>query len=132
MGLQLRDGRFVSRIFFGELLNPYRGNIMAFLYRDSGTTEWVLYFRLRFYEDAILDRTSKDFRKAFSMKSSDELEPFMKRCKDFLRMAVTFNGGTVIEEIVVDSDRVEDVSRILGEQSWAHNEPGPPQPQATP
>jgi hypothetical protein len=123
MGFQIKQGRFVARMYYGELARPH-GNVLAFFYRDkeAEANEWFFHYRFRYYLDAKIyqsaDKRSDDY--VYAMEGTfEELEP---KVRQILTLMTRAAGSSFPAEVVVNNDDPERIGEILFAQPWAHQE----------
>lgn len=122
MGFQIKSGRFVARIFYGELANP-RGNLLAFLYRDKDveSNEWLLHYRIRYYLDDKVHK-SNDKRSAFLVTLTGSFNEVLPKVQQAVGMMALLAGSPPPQEVMADSDDPHVVSEVLSKQPWSHRE----------
>lgn len=119
MSMELIPGRYVSRIFFAEMMEPFGpGDVMGYIYRDKGETDWQLYYRFRYYVDDDLSYRSKDRKSAYGASCGPM--PIEQVIKRFRLVLTVGSGGGEICELVIDSDDPAVAMAILAKQPWAH------------
>ncbi len=123
MGFQIKQGRYIARMYFGDLNHPH-GNVLAFLYRDRPAEDqvWLFQYRFRYYEDSKIyqsaDKRSQDY--IYEMKGP--FEEHLVKVRQILTLMTMAAGSPFPDEVVVESDDVEVIGQILYAQPWAHPE----------
>jgi len=117
--MELIPGRFISRLFYTELmpmLGP--GNMLGWVYRDKGDEGWHIEYRFRYYEDDDLTHKSKDRKSGYGGKAKPD-QP-LDEVLAAVRFIVEMSGGGKYEEVVIESDDPDVVIGRMKEQPWAH------------
>lgn len=121
MSFEVREGRYVSRIFYSELRAiAVPGNMMGWIYRDGPDDLWRLQYRMRYYVDEDLTAASKDRMSWYEAVSKPDAT--VEKLISGTRVIFEKAGAGQYEEIIVDSSSAEVVMRRLGEQKWCHAE----------
>ena len=112
--IDLKEGTFVSRIFYVEL--DFGGNFLATLHRQ--VDQWTLDYRIRKYADNSAFE-SMDEKAAFCLRFNPGVafDTILERCRDVVR---NMPGATERQELVVESDQPDVVIEKLSEQPWCH------------
>lgn len=120
MTMELRPGRFVSRMFYTELSakGPGPGNIAAYLFRDNGEDFWRIHLRFRFYVDD--DRTAKSNDRKVTQEFRAPPEHSLAQIVSTIKIMFDVAGGGAFEEIIIDSDDPVVVMNRVKEQPWAN------------
>ena len=115
---RIENGIYYSRIFFAEVTAGRMGNVMGAVYMEPGKP-WSFTYRFRWYND---DRVygSADDRSWYDATSSKPLAEVLEAARGMFAAAAGIAGEDGYSEVVIESDRAEDVFRALRAQPWAH------------
>lgn len=119
--MEFRDGRYISRIFYTELLRPGLppGNLMGNIYYEADApTVWHFEYRFRYYEDDNVGPASKDRKSWYHAKSVPGT--LLAKLLESVRIIFEMAGAGSFEEVIVDSDRALVQMSRLAAQPWAH------------
>jgi hypothetical protein len=125
MAFQIKDGRFIARIYYMEIsgMAP-RGNFLSFLYRDKDVeaNEWILYYRMRYYVDNKVHNSNDRRSQPYVYKFEGAFEEVLDKVQALLTTIQYVSGNNPLQEVVVDSDQVKVVSEKMMAQDWASPE----------
>lgn len=121
--MQIKQGRFIARIYYGELATP-RGNVLAFFYRDkpAEANEWTFQYRFRYYVDDKIHQSADVRSQSYIFDLSgtfEELEPKIRQILTLMTMAAR---SPFPEEVMVDSADLNVVEALMNRQPWCHPE----------
>lgn len=117
MAIEVKEGRFFSRFFFGDLPGA---NLLAALYRDEGDDDWSLLFRIRvFFDNKVHDSDDESRWWLVKIRNRTPLRATFEAKRALTVVLMDLGGSGDLEEVVVDSDDETKVTETLIAQPWA-------------
>lgn len=122
MGIEIKKGNYVSRIWFyhGDDDAPF--DVMAHLWRQLPDGEWKYEYRFRYYVDNKA-HGSADRKSAYLMtfhKVMTEAEVLEHMQPALAGMLALMPDGFSVEELVIESDEPSLVMHLLGKLPHMH------------
>ena len=114
------DGKYISRVFYMELLQPgvanSRGNLLAYLYKGKDADNWSFDYRVRWYA-----KTSHEDDKLLSTcgKHNGSFDAALESARNFFAIVSSATNGKV-EEIEIESDSEDIYLQKMVKMPWFH------------
>jgi len=120
MAIEFRDGTFFLRFYYAEITTTTRGgNFMGAIFRAPEDNCWHFKYRFRWYVDNDMTSNSKDVRSWYEIKADEPDSPVDALIETVCRMlGIMCPDG--YDEILLDTDRVEEITAKLRDKPWAH------------